>query len=143
MSTIHARMAFDAEMANPNNQEAQRRSPENKARAQQKAATYPNTWEGFEKHLEDLLNDIKDAEYSTEYIILKGFKLGIPSSSNSYSAQLFIFSGGFLGLVIMLFFFGFFSPGLLFVTVATGFVAAGAWGGYFLHTLIKNEVKGK
>jgi hypothetical protein len=86
------------------------------------------------------LNDIKNAEYQTEYIMLKGIRVGVPSSDNSYSAQLFMCVGGVFGLVLMLFLFGFFAPGSLFVMVAAGFASVGAWGGYFLHKLIKNEL---
>ncbi|WP_035991012.1 J domain-containing protein [Leptolyngbya sp. KIOST-1] len=140
LSDPHARVVYDREQTNPNDQEAQRENRQNRARAQQKAAEYPKSWEAFEKYLNNLLNDIRNAEYQTEYVTLKGIRIGLPTSSNSYSAQLFMGVGGVLGLIFMLFLFGFFAPGSLFITVASGFAIAGAWVGYFLHKILKNEL---
>lgn len=140
LSDPHARVTYDREISNPHDQESQQRSRKNREKAQQKAAAYPKSWEAFEKYLDDLLNDIKATEYQTEYVKLKGVRVGIPSSDNSHSAQIFIGAGGVLGLTVMLFVFGFFAPGSLFITTAAGFAIAGAWGGYFLHKLIRNEL---
>ena len=135
-----ARFTYDQKIANPRDQEAQRRNRQNQAQAQQKAAEYPKSWEEFEKYLDELLNDIKNAEYKIEYFEFKGIRFPIASSDNSVTAILFIGAGGVLGVMVMLFLFGFFYPGSLFAMVATGFFAAGAGVGAFLHQLIKAQL---
>jgi hypothetical protein len=135
-----ARSSYDQKMANPRDQEAQQRNQQNQAKAQQKAAAYPRSWEDFEKYLDELLNDIKNSEYKTEYFTVKGMRLPIVSSDNSETLVLFTGAGGLLGVLVMLFLFGFFAPGSLFVMVAAYFFAAGAGAGFVLHKFIKDQL---
>lgn len=138
LSDPSKRNDYDKARKSPEDRAAASRNETNRRNASRKSQSYPREWRNFERYMENLTQDIKDASYTYTYQKFLGV---YPKIENSISGFLFVLVGGILGIILI-------SPNFIssastpkiFLLSITVPAMLGAWLGMLAHRWLRGMV---
>jgi curved DNA-binding protein CbpA len=138
LSDSSKRMEYDQARKSPKNKDAVSRNEVNRRNASKKSQNYPKKWKEFERYMEDLIKDVKNASYG--YTYQKTFGI-YPKVENSNTGAMFIIVGGILGIILLspIFASSASTPKMFLMSIIVP-AMLGSWLGMLTHQWIKGTI---